>query len=131
MIELFELGISEETINNMVELFPEIKDMNEKEILKKVTILEKMDCSKNQIINIIGSNPEYLTKSNKVVLELISKLIDLGFRNLNILFDGNPYVLNFEAFEIDNYVNNRIKNGELLEDIVDDLDSNPCLFSEV
>ena len=131
MIGLFELGISEETINNMIELFPEIKDMNEKDLQKKVAILEKMNCSKNQIINIIGSNPEYLTKSNTVVLNLINKLIDLGFRNLNILFDSNPYILNLEAFEIENYINNRIKNGESLEDIVDDLDSNPYLFSEV
>jgi len=131
MIGLFELGISNETINNMVTLFPEIRDMNEKDLQKKVTILEKLDCSRNQIANIIGSDPEYLTKSNIVVLELINKLIDLGFRNLNILFDSNPYVLNFETFEIDNYVNNRIKNGESLEDIVDDLDSNPYLFSEV
>ena len=130
MIELFELGISEETINDMISLFPEIRDMNEKDLQKKVTILEKLDCSRNQIANIIGSNPEYLTKSNTVVLELMNKLIDLGFRNLNILFDSNPYVLNFEAFEIDNYINNRIKNGELLEDIVDDLDSNPYLFNE-
>ncbi len=131
MIGLFELGIIEETINNMIELFPEIKDMNEKDLQKKVAILEKMNCSKNQIINIIGSNPEYLTKSNTVVLNLVSKLIDLGFRNLNILFDSNPYILNLEAFEIENYINNRIKNGESLEDIVDDLDSNPYLFSEV
>lgn len=131
MIGLFELGISDETINNMVTLFPEIRNMNEKDLQKKVTILEKIGCSRNQIANIVGSNPEYLTKSNKVVLELINKLIDLGFRNLNILFDSNPYVLNFEAFEIENYINNRIKNGELLEDIVDDLDSNPYLFSEV
>lgn len=131
MIGLFELGISEETINNMVELFPELKDMNEKDTLKKITVLEKLGCSNNQIINIIGSNPEYLTKSNKVILDLISKLIDLGFKNLNILFDANPYILNFESYEIDNYVNKRIEKGELLEDIVDDLDSNPYLFSEV
>ena len=131
MIGLFELGISEETINNMVELFPELKDMNEKDTLKKITVLEKLGCSNNQIINIIGSNPEYLTKSNKVILDLISKLIDLGFKNLNILFDANPYILNFESYEIDNYVNKKIEKGELLEDIVDDLDSNPYLFSEV
>ena len=109
MIGLFELGISEETINNMVELFPELKDMNEKDTLKKITVLEKLGCSNNQIINIIGSNPEYLTKSNKVILDLISKLIDLGFKNLNILFDANPYILNFESYEIDNYVNKRNK----------------------
>ena len=131
MIGLFELGISEETINDMLEVSPEIKDMDKKDILKKVTVLEKLGCSNNQIINIIGSNPEYLTKSDRVILDLISKLIDLGFRNLNILFDANPYILNFESFEIDNYVNKRIEKGELLEDVVDDLDSNPYLFSEV
>ena len=131
MIGLFELGISEETINDMLEVSPEIKDIDKKDILKKVTVLEKLGCSNNQIINIIGSNPEYLTKSDRVILDLISKLIDLGFRNLNILFDANPYILNFESFEIDNYVNKRIEKGELLEDVVDDLDSNPYLFSEV
>jgi hypothetical protein len=131
MIKLYELGINEETINNMLELFPEIREISEEELNKKIVILEKLGCSRNQIINIIGSNPEYLTKSNKIVLELINRLIDLGFRNLNTLFDSNPFVLNFEKFEVDNYINKRKNNGESLEDIVDDLDSNPYLFSEV
>ena len=131
MIKLYELGINEETINNMLELFPEIREISEEELNKKIVILEKLGCSRNQIINIIGSNPEYLTKSNKIVLELINRLIDLGFRNINTLFDSNPFVLNFEKFEVDNYINKRKNNGESLEDIVDDLDSNPYLFSEV
>lgn len=131
MIGLYDIGISEETINHMIELFPEIKDLNEKEIEKKRLILEKIGCSNNQIINIIGSNPMYLTRTNEEIFKLLSKLIDLRFRNLNILFDSNPYILNLEPFEIDNYINNRLQKGELLEDIIDDLDSNPILFNEV
>lgn len=131
MIGLYDIGISEETINHMIELFPEIKDLNEKEIEKKRLILEKIGCSDNQIINIIGSNPMYLTRTNEEIFKLLSKLIDLRFRNLNILFDSNPYILNLEPFEIDNYINNRLQKGELLEDIIDDLDSNPILFNEV
>lgn len=131
MIGLYDIGISEETINHMIELFPEIKDLNEKEIEKKRLILEKIGCSNNQIINIIGSNPMYLTRTNEEIFKLLSKLIDLGFRTLNILFDSNSYILNLEPFEIDNYINNRLQKGELLEDIIDDLDSNPILFNEV
>lgn len=131
MIELYNIGISEETIKNMLELFPSIKEMNEYEIKEKVMILKKIDCSSNQIINIIGSNPEYLTRTNTEIVKLISKLVDLKFKTLNILFDSNPYILNLDPFEIDNYINERAKNGELIDDIVEDLDSNPILFNEM
>ena len=131
MIELYNIGISEDTINNMLELFPNIRKMKENEIKEKEIILEKIGCTNTQIINIIGSNPEYLTKSNSSIVKLIGKLVDLGFKTLNILFDSNPYILNLEAFEIDNYINKRKLSGEILEDIVDDLDSNTYLFNEV
>ena len=54
-----------------------------------------------------------------------------GFTTLNILFDGNPYILNLDDFEIENYIENREKEGEKVEDIVDDLESNPYLFQEI
>ena len=50
---------------------------------------------------------------------------------LNILFDSNAYILNLVVFEIENYINNRLDSGEELEDIIDDLDSNPILFNEI
>ena len=73
----------------------------------------------------------YLDKTNDIVLRLISKLKLYGFSMLNILFDSNPYILNLEVFEIENYINNRLDSGEELEDIIDDLDSNPILFNEI
>ena len=131
MMELYNIGISEETINNMIELVPEIKDISEKEIKEKVYILEKLGCSNNQIISIIGSNPIYLNRTNGEIIKLIEKLVDVGFRTLNILFDSNPYVLNLEPFEIENYIEKRKNNGETIESIIDDLDSNPILFNEM
>ena len=131
MEELYRIGISENTIKNMLELVPTISEMSEKEIKEKELILKKINCDENQIINIISSNPTYLDKTNDIVLRLISKLKSYGFSMLNILFDSNPYILNLEVFEIENYINNRLDSGEELEDIIDDLDSNPVLFNEI
>ena len=131
MEELYRIGISENTIKNMLELVPTISEMSEKEIKEKELILKKINCDKNQIINIISSNPMCLDKTNDIILRLISKLKSYGFSMLNILFDSNPYILNLEVFEIENYINNRLDSGEELEDIIDDLDSNPILFNEI
>jgi hypothetical protein len=131
MEELYRMGISENTIKNMLELVPYISEMSEKEIKEKEIILKKVNCDENQVINIISSNPMYLDRTNDGVLKLISKLKSYGFSMLNILFDSNPYILNLEVFEIENYINGRLDSGEELEDIIDNLDSNPVLFNEI
>ena len=131
MIELYQIGISEETIKNMLEINPEIKDMNENEIKEKELILEKLGCFDYQIINIISSNPIFLSRTNGEILDLVKTLVDYKFRTLSVLLDSNPYILNLESFEINNYIDKRVEQGELLEDIIDDLDSNPILFNEM
>ena len=124
MEELYKIGISENTIKNMLELVPNISEMSEKEIIV-------INCDDNQIINIISSNPMYLDRTNDGVLKLINSLEKYGFSTLNILLDSNPYILNLEVFEIEKYINERLNNGEELEYIIDDLESNPLLFSEL
>ena len=131
MGELYNLGISNNTIKNMLELVPNIKDMSNKDIMDKINILKNINCSDYQILNIISSNPMYLDRTNEEITKLITKLTSLGFDTLNILFDSNPYILNLDIFEIDNYINNRLSNNELLDDIIDDMDSNPYIFNEM
>ena len=131
MEELYRIGISDGTIKSMIELEPSICEISTQEVKEKEIILEKINCNENQIINIISSNPMYLDRMNDDVLKLINKLKSYGFSMLNILFDSNPYILNLDAFEIENYINSRLNNNEKLEDIVDDLDSNPLLFNEM
>ena len=63
--------------------------------------------SDTEISNIIGSNPEFLITPTESILKLITKLKSYGFTLLNILFDSNPYILNLEVFEIENYINNK------------------------
>ena len=70
-------------------------------------------------------------RSNNDVIKLLAFLDKLGFSVLSILIDSNPYILNLDVFEIDDYVKSRLSNGELLEDIVDDLDTNTYLFNEI
>ena len=131
MEELYNLEISENTIKSMLEINPEIKELTNNEIIEKKQLLKSIGCSNIQIMDIISSNPNYLTKINEEVIKLINYLKELKFTNLNILFDSNPYILDLEPFEIERYIENRKNNGEKLEDIVDDLDSNPYLFSDI
>ena len=131
MIELYNIGISDITIKNMVEINPEIAELTNQEIIKKVKILKEVNCSKSQIVNIISSNPMFLSRGTEEISKLFSYLYKIGFDCLNILFDSNPYILNLDQFEIEKYIKGRIDHGELLEDIVDDLDSNPYLFQEI
>ena len=131
MEELFKIGISENTIKNMLEINPNLKELTTKEIKEKIEILKQINCSDTQIINIISSNAIYLDRTNTEIIDLIKYLISLRFTTLNILFDSNPYILNLEIFEIENYITERKNKGELLEDIIDDLDTNPYLFTEI
>ena len=131
MIELYNMGISDITLKNMIEINPEITELTNQEIIKKVEILKEINCSKTQILSIISSNPLFLSRGINEIIKLLSYLQEIGFTCLNILFDSNPYILNLEPFEIKKYINNRINQGENLDDIVDDLDSNPYLFQEI
>ena len=130
MQEIYNLGLSENTIRTMLELNPELKDITDQEVIEKRQILEKIGCNASEIRNIISSNSLFLTRTNGEIINLISRLMELGFDTLNILFDSNPYILNMEPFEVNNYINSRLDNDESLEDIIDDLDSNPYLFNE-
>ena len=128
---LIDLGIDDVSLKMMLELNPEIKDLDESEIKEKTIILSNLNCSDSQIRNIVVSNSLFLTRSNNDIMKLIKKLLELSFKDLNILFDSNPFILNLEPFEIDEYINSRLKNNELLENIIDDLETNTYLFNEI
>lgn len=128
---LRNIGISQKTINQMEEISPNIKELSEEEIKEKIDILKKIKCDEIQVRNIISSNAMYLEKSNTDIEKLINKMHELGFEMLNILFDGNPYILNLEANEIENYIQKRQAEGEELEDIVDEMSSDPSIFTEI
>ena len=54
---LKNIGISEKTIDSMIEICPNIQQLNSEEIIEKINILKYEKCNDTQIRDIIGSNP--------------------------------------------------------------------------
>ena len=104
MIELYNIGVSEEEISNMIDLYKEIETLEDHDVLNKIKILKDINCSDKEILNIIISNPEYLILLDEDVLTTLNKLKDLGYNDLNILIDSDPYILSLEEYEIKNYL---------------------------
>ena len=71
--------------------------MTGEEIQGKIMLLETINRSKYQIINIISSNLTYLNQSNIDIIKLINILSNYKFTFLNILFDANFYIFNLDA----------------------------------
>lgn len=130
MREIYNLDLCEDTIKCMLNMTPSITNLSDNEVIEKEAILKMIGCSDTEISNIIGSNPEFLITPTESILKLITKLKSYGFTLLNILFDSNPYILNIDYIDIEKYINKRLINEEL-EEIIDDLDSNPILFNEI
>jgi hypothetical protein len=130
MEELFNIGISLGTIRSMIEFNPEIQELTSNDILEKIELLKMISCKENQISNIISSNSLYLTKTKEEYIKLIEYLTKIGFTNLNILFDSNPYILNIEISELKQYITQKSQEYPL-EDLIDELESSPYLFNEI
>jgi len=131
MIELYNLGLNNNDINTMLEICPTIKDLTNDEILTNIKILKSINCNDRHIKNIIISNPMYLNRLSDDIIFLINKLKQLNISNINLLFDTNPFLLNKDAYEIDEYINFEIKKGKELEDIIDEFESNPYIIDEI
>ncbi len=131
MNELLNFGLSENTIKAMTEENAEIINLTDDEVIEKENLLRNINCSEEQVINIISSNASFLSADNSDILNLFNALTSYGFTTLNILFDANPYILNLQAYEIKNYINDRLNKNESLDMVVDDLESNPILFNEI
>ena len=128
---LFEFGFEEKEILDMINQFIDLKLLSKEEVLSKIAILKRLGCKDRHIKNILDSNPYYLCRSDSDIIKLINYLKDIKFDCIYLLLDSNPYILNLEFFEVNNYINTMLNNGALLEDIVDNLDSNPYLFNEM
>lgn len=131
MLELYSIGIKEEDLNFILEQIPSISEISNKEIEEKIEILKLLECNENMIRNIITSNPNYLTRFNSDIINLIRKLTSLGITSLNLFFDSNPFFLNKDAFEIDDYIKERLKLGLSINDIIEQLETNSYVIDEI
>ena len=109
----------------------DLDDLSEDNIINKKDILIAINCTNDQVSSILKRNPLIISKTNKELVNILKFLLTKGFNNLSDLIDTNPFILNLDPYEIDNYINKRIQDGELLENIIDELASKPNLFDEM
>jgi len=128
---LFNLGVTEQEIKYILEICPEILELNGEKIINNIEILKIINCNERHIRNIILSNPFYLGCSKDDIIDLINKLLEIGITNINLLFDSNPFLLNKNSYEIDDYIKEEIKKGKNINDIVDELECNPYIIDEI
>ena len=131
MLELYSIGIKEEDLNFILEQIPSILEISNKEIEEKIEILKLLECNEYMIRNIITSNPNYLTRFNTDVIDLIRKLTSIGISCLNLFFDSNPFFLNKDAFEVDDYIKERLISGLSINDIIEELETNSYVIDEI
>ena len=120
---LFNLGFNENEIKNIININNEVMNLNVEEIKALVDILVNVGCKDYHIKNIISANPYYLSRSVTDINNLINKLLSLGITHLETTFDSNPWLLNKDAYEIDEYIRDEQFKGLSLEEIIDHIDS--------
>lgn len=122
MEELLLIGLNENEIKELLEINPEIADLRSSEITNLINILALIDCDNETIKNILQTNPMYLSRNYHDVHDLIYKLKQLGLESLDITFDSNPWLLNYDVFEIDQFIIDKQTTGLSQEEIIDLLD---------
>jgi hypothetical protein len=93
--------------------------------------LKKIGCDERIIKNVIMSNEQVLSRSMSDLEKLVAKLREIGLTDIVDLLDANPYILNLDAYEIDDYIKRKEESGESFDEIVDALESEPALFMEI
>ncbi len=112
-----------EDFKNVLDANHFIGKLDDLEIENNINFLKEVDCSYEQMRNIIIFNPWLFNRSYDELNKLKNKLISIGITNLNITFDTQPLLLNKEIFEIDDFINEQIKKGLEINEIADIIDS--------
>lgn len=131
MKELYNFGFNDIDIENIIEICPEVKSLSSIEINNNIEILKSINCNDRHIRNILLSNPYFLCRSCEDILKLIKKLLELNISQINLLLDSNPFLLNKDSYEIDEYIKENMNRGKKLDDIIEDFEENPFIIDEV
>lgn len=62
---------------------------------------------------------------------MILKLYQLGLTHIYTIFDSNPFLLNKDSDEIDEFIEIKHKEGLTLEEIIDIIDSDSYQIYEI
>ena len=123
---LIKYGFTIEEFQNMLLDNPDISDITDNSILTIINYLVDNGCSNSQIRNILIANPYILSSDLDEISILIDRFKKL-FDNINLLFDSNPFILNWNLKKLNNFISKMIDSDYSMEYIYDYLLNNIVL----
>lgn len=127
MDSLIRFGFTIDEINIIMEANEDISLVNDNDVNEIIKLLEDINCSNEVIKNIFICNPFSITNDINEMIKLIDKLKKIGFKNINLLFDTNPYILNMSDKSIEKLYNKKENEGLNKEEIMDFISYNLLL----
>lgn len=127
MDSLIRFGFTIEEINILMDTNEDISSISDNEVNNIIKLLKDINCSNNTIKNIFICNPFIITNNINDITKLIDKLKELGFKNINLLFDSNPYILNISDKLLEKLYNKKKDEGLKKEEIIDFISYNSII----
>lgn len=120
---LYNLDLNENEILDIVDANEEVKDLSEEEMLKYIYILIDIGCTQKQIHTIITSNPAYFSRDIDDVGTFLRKLKSYDV-DVSLALEANPWLLNKDSFELDEFINEKrslgIADDKILDNFIHD-----------
>ncbi len=119
---LYNLDLNDSEILDMVKLNDHIAQMSSEEVITYIYILVDVGCTQKQIHDIITANPFYFSRDDIDVRKFLRRLMAFDDIDVPEVLEGNPWLLNKDAFEIDDYLEENRDKGlsdkEILENFI-------------
>ena len=120
---LYNLDLNENEILDIVDANGEVQDLSEEEMIKYIYILIDIGCTQKQIHTIITSNPAYFSRDVDDVGTFLRKLKSYDV-DVSLVVETNPWLLNKDSFELDEFINEKrslgIADDEILDNFIHD-----------
>lgn len=128
---LYALNISDDEIDSILKRYSNLGKLNDDDVKELIQILEDVSCDEEQIRNIIIANPLYLYKYPEDIRTLIEVLEKYGCEYIFLMLEKNPYILNINDFQLEQYIEEELAEGRMIEEIMMQLESNPTLYKNI
>lgn len=120
---LYNLDLNENEILDIAESNGEVQDLSEEEMIKYIYVLIDIGCTQKQIHTIITSNPAYFSRDVEDVGSFLRKLKSYDI-DVSLAVEANPWLLNKDSFELDDFINGKrnlgISDDEILDNFIHD-----------
>lgn len=120
---LYNLDLNENEILDIAEANGEVQDLSEEEMLKYIYVLIDIGCTQKQIHTIITSNPAYFSRDVDDVGTFLRKLKSYDV-DVSLALEANPWLLNKDSFELDDFINEKrslgIADDKILDNFIHD-----------